>query len=34
MRLVSSYMAAFGLDAAELDIVCRRNPSRLLGLDS
>ncbi|SFU33716.1 hypothetical protein SAMN05216350_101391 [Polaromonas sp. YR568] len=34
MRLVSSYMAAFGLNAAELEIVCHRNPSRLLGLDS
>ncbi|MDB5964096.1 MAG: hypothetical protein JWQ72_596 [Polaromonas sp.] len=32
MRLVSGYMAAFGLDASELDIVCRRNPERLLAL--
>ena len=33
MRLVSSYMSAFGLNAQEIDTVCHRNPARLLGLD-
>lgn len=32
MRLISSFMAAFGLDEAEIDIVSRRNPARIVGL--
>ena len=32
MRLISSYMAAFGLTEPEIDIVCRRNPARLMRL--
>lgn len=34
MRLVSSFMAAFGLNEAELDIVCRRNPARIVGINA
>lgn len=32
MRLVRSYMAAFGLNEQELAIVCCRNPARIVGL--
>ena len=32
MRLISAYMAAFGLTESEIDITCRRNPSRIVGL--
>lgn len=32
MRLVSGYMAAFGLDAAAIDRTCRINPARIAGL--
>jgi hypothetical protein len=31
MRLIRSYMAAFGLAEDELDIVCCRNPARIVG---
>ncbi|MBL8662655.1 MAG: hypothetical protein JNM29_07485 [Candidatus Odyssella sp.] len=32
MRLIRSYMAAFGLNEQELAITCRRNPARIVGL--
>jgi hypothetical protein len=32
MRLISAYMAAFGLTEAEIDIACRRNPRRIVDL--
>jgi hypothetical protein len=34
MRLIRSYMAAFGLNEQELAIVCCRNPARIVGLAS
>ena len=32
MRLIRGYMEAFGLSAAELDVVCQENPAKIVGL--
>jgi hypothetical protein len=32
MRLVRGYMEAFGMNEAELDIMCSRNPAKVVGL--
>ncbi len=33
MRQLSGYMAAFGMSAEEIEVMCVRNPARLVGLD-
>lgn len=34
MRQISSYMIAFGMSAEEIEVMCIRNPAKLVGLDA